>query len=90
MVAVLNLYVCDSDARDKMLYALGRLLDSLVDVLAIPSSSEGVENTVREELTGKLGNLLKGSADDDDLFASRTVRDLLALYRRSLICSARL
>ena len=63
-----------SEARDRLLHALGRLLDSLVDVLAIPSSSEGVENTVREELTSKIANLLKGSADDDDLFASRTVR----------------
>ena len=68
-----------SDSRDKLLFALSRLLDSLVDVLATLPGSDGIENTMRDELTAKLGGLLKGSADDEDMFASRTVR-LVMLY----------
>ena len=66
--------LCYSDARDKVLYALGRLLDSLVDVLTMSSGDEGIDVTIRDEFTAKLGTLLKGAVDDEDLFASRTVR----------------
>ena len=63
-----------SDARDKLLYALGRLVDSLVDVLLTPSSKEGVGSTIRQALISQLGELLNSSADDDDVYASRMVR----------------
>ena len=64
----------DSDARDKLLYALGRLVDSLVDVLLTPSSKEGVGSTIRQALISQLGELLNSSADEDDVYASRMVR----------------
>ena len=64
----------DSDARDRLLVALSRLLDSMVDVLALGASTEGVDAALREELTAKLSGLLGGSDDERDLFAVYTVR----------------
>ena len=64
----------DSDARDRLLYALGRLLDGLVDVLTIGASTEGVDASLRDDLTAQLASLINGSDDERDVFAMYTVR----------------
>ena len=58
--------------------ALSRLLDGLVDVLALGASTEGVDAALRDDLTAKLSGLLGGSDDERDVFAMYTVCMLLA------------
>ena len=54
--------------------ALGRLIDGLVDVLAIGASTEGVDATLREELSAIVADIIGGSDDERDVFAVWTVR----------------
>ena len=67
-----------SDARDRLLYALCRMLDALVDVVAAVARSrggalEGVDASVRDDVFTKLSGLLSGTADANDLFAMSMV-----------------
>ena len=63
-----------SDTRDRLLYTLGRLLDSFVDVVAAVtfSSEEGIDASLRDELTGLLSRL--DNLTGTDLFVSYMVR----------------
>ena len=72
---------CDSDARDRLLVALSRLLDGLVDVLALGTSTEGVDATLRDDLSVKVAGLLGGSDDESDVFATYTVRKPVFCWR---------
>ena len=74
--------VCGSDARDRLLYALGRLLDAMVDTLALNSKDEGLsttprDGTTRTELQDKLDELR--SDCKDDACAIRMVRRTMSL-----------
>ena len=64
----------NSDARDRLLVALGRLLDGLVDVLAIGASTEGIDAAVRDDLAAKVSSLVGGSDDERDVYAVYMVR----------------
>ena len=75
LIVVFVSYHDDSDARDRLMVALSRLLDGLVDVLALGSSTEGVDAALRDGLATKVAGLLGGSDDERDVFATYTVRD---------------
>ena len=60
--------------RTNLLYALARLVDSLVDLLSVAKPDDGVDKKWKDDLADVLSTFPSGTAEDDDLAVNNVVR----------------